>query len=89
MTNYCTLRYCIFIKSFSVSFFRKFIVFIYDYESILLLPTATTRFAEILVRHVSVYIIVYMFQIGIVLFEQAQQICIIAYFGTFVYVWHR
>jgi len=39
-----------------------------------------TQFAEILVRHVGVdVVIVYMFQIGAILFEQDQQICIIAY----------
>ena len=60
------VKYRILIKFFSVSSIRKRTVFVYI--SILLLPTATTQFAEILVRHVSVYmIIVYTFQIDTVL----------------------
>jgi len=51
-----TLRYRKFIKSFSVSSIRKRTIFVYHYESILLLPTAVTEFAEILIRYVDVYI---------------------------------
>jgi len=43
-----TLRYRILIESFIISSIRKRTVFVYHYESILLLPTATTQFAEIL-----------------------------------------
>ena len=70
----------VFIKSFSVSFICERTVFVYHYKFILLLSIAATQFAEILVRYVDIYmVIIYMFQIGTILFEQDQPICIITY----------
>jgi len=55
------VKVCILIKSFSVSSIHKRTV--YHYESILLLPTATTQFAEILIKHVGVYMIIVCFKL--------------------------
>jgi len=64
------------VKSFSVSSICVRTVFVYHYESIFLLPTVAAQRAKFVVRH---RIIVNVFQVSTVLFEQDQKIHVVAY----------
>ena len=67
------------IKS-SVSSICERTVFVYHQKFIFLLPTVAAQRAKFVVRHVGIHmIIVNVFQIDIVLFEQDQKIRVVAY----------
>ena len=63
--NHIKISYAYSLNPFLYRPFVNALFLVCYYESILLLPTAMTQFAAVLVRHVGIYmIIVYMFQIS-------------------------